>query len=100
MLSNRYVKSLLSIGYTFQFKGQYCSIIRLLNNRFEYSTMERPNGNYMYYNYFQKTPHFRSKFGNIVQKSLDFEPGFLPLVEKIVKNIKEGKSLNQKIYMP
>ncbi len=70
MLSNKYVKSLLSIGYTFQFKGQYCFIIKLYHNRFEYGTMERPNGNYMYFNYFQKTPHFRSKFKNIVQKSL------------------------------
>lgn len=99
MWSNKYVKSILSVGYSFIFKGQYCYITRLLKNRFEYSTIERPKGNYMYYNFFQKTPHFRSKFKNIVQKSLDFKPGFIPLVNKIVKNIKEGKSPNQKIYM-
>lgn len=93
------MEKLLPIGYTFMFKGQYCYVIKRFRNRFEYSTMERPSGNYMYYDYFQKTPHFRSKFRNIVQKSLDFNPGFIPLVDRIVKNIKEGKSPNQKIYI-
>jgi hypothetical protein len=93
------MRNLLPLGYTFMFKGQHCSVIKRLKNRFEYSTIERPSGNFMYYNYFQNTPHFRSKWPRGRQKSLDFKPGFLPLVEKIVKNIKEGKSPNQKIYM-
>ena len=99
MWSNIYVKKLIPLGYTFRFKGESCFVIKHFKNRFEYGTMERPSGNFMYYDFFQKTPHFRSKFKNNVQRSLDFDPGFLPLVEKIVKNIKEGKSPNQKIYI-
>jgi hypothetical protein len=101
MLSNKQVERLLPIGYTFIFKGEYCWVIKRFRNRFEYSTMEKPSGNYMYYDFFQNTPHFRSKYKKGVgrQKSLDFEPGFLPLVNEIVENIKKGKSPNQKIYM-
>ena len=101
MISNKQVERLLPLGSTFVFKGVHCTVIKRFKNRFEYSTIEKPSGNYMYYNYFQNTPHFRSKYRKGVgrQKSLNFDPGFIPLVDRIVKNIKEGKSPNKKIYM-
>lgn len=90
---------MLAVGYTFTFKGEYCTVTSLHTKYFEYSTMERPTNNYMYYDFFQTIPHFKSKWKVSTQRRMDFKPGFLPLVDRIVKNIKEGKSPNQKIYM-
>lgn len=99
MWSDKRVRNSLCLGYTFMFKGEYCYITKLYTRYFEYSTTERPTNNYMYYGFFQTIPHFKSKYKVGKQKSLDFEPGFLPLVDKIVNQIREGKSPNQKIYM-
>lgn len=99
MLSDKKVRNRLQAGYTFMFRGEHCTVLKTYTKYFEYSTIEKPTGNYMYYGFFQTIPHFRSKWKDSVQKRMDFKPGFIPLVDKIVKNIKEGKSPNQKIYM-
>ena len=58
------IRNLLCIGYTFIFKGQHCTIIRLSSRSFEYSTGQRPTGNYMHYSFFKTTNHFKSRYLN------------------------------------
>ncbi len=99
MLSDKRVRNRLQAGYTFMFKGQHCTITRTYTRYFEYSTIEKPSGNYMYYDFFQTIPHFKSKWKESTQKSVDFNPGYLPLVDRIVKNVREKKSPNYKIYI-
>ena len=91
MWSNRYVQSLVKIGYPFIFRGEYCYITRLKPRGFEYGTMEKPTGNYMSFKYFQTIPHFRSKFRpqDFRQKSLDFQKKPLSLWEQTVINLLE-----------
>lgn len=101
MLKDNVVRKKLSIGYTFMYRGEHCTIIRFYKKGFMYSTLEKPARNFMHYKFFQSIPHFKSahewKYSS--QKSLDFNPGFLPLVQKITENIRKGKSPNQKIYI-
>lgn len=64
MLSNNRIRRELCIGYTFVFKGEHCTITRLRPNLFEYSTSARPLRNYMFYDFFQTTNHFKSRYLN------------------------------------
>ena len=97
MLSDNKVRDLLHIGYRFMFKGESCTVTGLRMKYFEYSTMERPCNNRMYYGFFQTIPHFRGVYKPHVgkQSSLKFEYNFLPLVERVIRNRRE-KNLETK----
>ena len=60
------VRRNLCIGYTFIFKGQHCTITSLHPTYFTYTvsdTMpENFGNNYMYYDFFKTTNHYKSKF--------------------------------------
>ena len=56
------VRSRLQVGYTFMFKGQHCTVTSLGQSGFNYSTPERPSGNYMDYWFFRTIPHYHSRF--------------------------------------
>lgn len=55
------MRKFLYVGYSFLFKGEHCKITKCCMRWFEYSTLDKPNNNYMDYSFFQQTPHYKSK---------------------------------------
>ena len=63
MYNDNYIRNTICIGYTFIFKGDHCTITRLMPWGFRYKTSETDRC-YMYYSFFAETNHFKGKHKN------------------------------------